>query len=240
MISYAKSIATDLKIDQPDYENYIETYNFIAFNKDEAYKVREEKRVKRETAAKRKKKKSINGSENWYKNTYKHILDNTIPGNRFNSLKALAIIAHKDEITRDVFEKDINHLVDVWSNKKWQGDDFNVNNIEAILRLYDNAQKYKDTTREKLEEWLGWKFYGIGQKRNGRKQSEHLERARLVQTLDYPNGTWRNKEGQPLKKDQVKEWRMANPSKKKIDCYRETGLDPKTIRKWWNFEDSDN
>ena len=27
---------------------------------------------------------------------------------------------------------------------------------------------------------------------------------------------------------------------KKIDCHRDTGIDPKTIRKWWNYEDSDN
>lgn len=242
MISYAKSIATDLKIDQPDYENYIETYNFIAFNKDEAYKVREEKRVKREAAAKRMEKKSSNGSENWYKNTYKHILDNTMPGNRFNSLKALAIIAHKDEITRDVFEKDINHLVDVWSNKKWQGDDFNVNNIEAILRLYDNAQKYKDTTREKLEEWLGWKFYGIGQKRNNRPQADHLEEARAIRDIRMrrQGKKWTDGNGPKPKVEIVKQWRENHPYGTKKQCKDDTGLTYNTIRKWWNYEDSDN
>lgn len=232
MISYAKSIANDLKIEQPNYEDYIETYNFIAFNKDDAYKARDEKKKKREAAAaKRKQKKQSNGSENWYKNTYKRVLVETVSGNRFNSLKALAIIAYKEEITRDVFEKDLNYLVDVWCKKNWQGDEFNVSNVEAIMRLYDNAQKYKDTTHEKLEEWLGWKFYGGEEKRNHRTQVDHLKRARAVQMVDYPNYEWA---GRPSAKHIVTQWRKENPKGKKIDCNRDTKLDPKTIRKWWN------
>lgn len=239
MISYAKSIANDLKIEQPNYEDYIETYNFIAFHKDDAYKVREEKRRKREAAATKRKQKTSNGSENWYKNTYKQVLTNTIPGNRFNSLKALAIIAHKDEITREVFEKDLNNLVDIWSTKQWQGDDFNVNNVEAILRLYDNAQKYKDTTREKLEEWLGWKFYGIGLKRNHRSQTTHLKLARGQKAILKEIGEM-DPEGRPDKQEIVQQWRKDHPNGKKADCNRDTKLDPKTIRKWWNYEDSNN
>ena len=35
------------------------------------------------------------------------------------------------------------------------------------------------------------------------------------------------------KEEIVKEWREKNPEGRKIDCHRETKLDPKTIRKWW-------
>ena len=74
-------------------------------------------------------------------------------------------------------------------------------------------------------------------KRNGRKQAEHLERARLVQTLDYPNGAWRNKEGRPKgsgeKSKIVEEWKQQHPDGKKIDCERETGLSRHTVLKWW-------
>ena len=32
----------------------------------------------------------------------------------------------------------------------------------------------------------------------------------------------------------VYEWRQQHPEGRKADCHRETGLDPKTVRKWWD------
>ena len=40
-------------------------------------------------------------------------------------------------------------------------------------------------------------------------------------------------DGRPTAQMKVYEWRKANPSGKKADCHKDTGLDPKTIRKWW-------
>ncbi|EPT92400.1 hypothetical protein SAG0097_10865, partial [Streptococcus agalactiae BSU442] len=52
------------------------------------------------------------------------------------------------------------------------------------------------------------------------------------------NPNWRNTEGRPkgsgTKSEQVKSWRLANPTGKKIDCHRETGITRPTIDKWWN------
>ena len=42
--------------------------------------------------------------------------------------------------------------------------------------------------------------------------------------------------GRTSVKNLVKEWQKNNPQGRKADCNRETGLDPKTIRKWWNTE----
>ena len=33
-------------------------------------------------------------------------------------------------------------------------------------------------------------------------------------------------------------WRQKHPDGRKADCHRDTGLDPKTIRKWWDSEPS--
>ena len=65
------------------------------------------------------------------------------------------------------------------------------------------------------------------------RQKEHLKRARAVQEVDYPGGTWRRK-GAEEKKAQVYAWRQEHPEGRKADCHRDTGLDPKTIRKWWD------
>jgi hypothetical protein len=71
-------------------------------------------------------------------------------------------------------------------------------------------------------------------KRNWRKQAEHLGRARAVQAFDDPDGRWRNREGRPKAQICVFEWRQQHPEGRKADCHRDTGLDPKTIRKWWD------
>ena len=44
---------------------------------------------------------------------------------------------------------------------------------------------------------------------------------------------WRRK-GAEEKKAQVYAWRQEHPEGRKADCHRDTGLDPKTIRKWWD------
>ena len=41
-------------------------------------------------------------------------------------------------------------------------------------------------------------------------------------------------DGRPTAQMKVYEWRKENPSGRKVDCHKETGLDPKTIRKWWD------
>lgn len=71
-------------------------------------------------------------------------------------------------------------------------------------------------------------------KRNYRKQSEHLKMARFVR--DEINGraeTWRNKDGRPTKARIVEEWQKSHPGGRKVDCIRETGLSKPTVIKWW-------
>ena len=36
------------------------------------------------------------------------------------------------------------------------------------------------------------------------------------------------------KKTPVKAYISSDPEGRKADCHRDTGLDPKTIRKWWD------
>ena len=73
-------------------------------------------------------------------------------------------------------------------------------------------------------------------KRNWRKQAVHLQGARAIQEInDRANGTnWRGGNGRPSAQVQVYEWRQQHPEGRKADCRRDTGLDPKTIRKWWD------
>lgn len=45
---------------------------------------------------------------------------------------------------------------------------------------------------------------------------------------------WTDNNGRPSKVKIVEEWQRQHPEGTKADCHRETGLDPKTIRKWWD------
>ena len=73
-------------------------------------------------------------------------------------------------------------------------------------------------------------------KRNWQKQREHLEEARMLRDLRMKRQgrVWWNSDGRPTAQSMVFEWRRQHPESRKADCRRDTGLDPKTIRKWWD------
>ena len=72
-------------------------------------------------------------------------------------------------------------------------------------------------------------------KRNGRKQDQHLKIARFTRDLNYDDSNgWINKEGAPTKQSIVQKWKSEHPNGKKIDCEKETGLSRHTVIKWWN------
>ena len=236
MMKYAKSIAKDLELELPDFNNSKETYQFIADHKDAAYQVREARRKRREESEKKQKKKSKKKLM-WYRNTIEYIKRWTMIGNRFNCLKALAVIAYKQEVPFDIFERDLKEIVEFWNttrrekDRKWEQDRFNEKNLEAIIRLFEHCEPYHNTSAETLEEWLGTNFKKIGVKRNGRKQEVHLKIARA--TRDIINENWRDGNGVKPKKDIVQEWQKANPNGKKADCIKETGLTKPTVYRWW-------
>jgi hypothetical protein len=97
--------------------------------------------------------------------------------------------------------------------------------IRSALEAYD--KEYYNFTISDIEALTDVRIER--NKRNGRSQKEHLKRARAVQEVDYPGGTWRRK-GAEDKKAQVYAWRQEHPEGRKADCHRDTGLDPKTIR----------
>ena len=73
-------------------------------------------------------------------------------------------------------------------------------------------------------------------KRNWRKQEQHLRLARGQLAILKDMGETR--QGRPIgsgtAQERVYEWRQQHPEGRKADCHRDTGLDPKTIRKWWD------
>ena len=233
MQAYAKSIAKSLNLPVPDMSDARGVYDFIADHKDAAYEIRT---AERERAGKKKKK--LRG---WYETTWNRVYTKTEAGNRFNAMKGLAIVAYKAGISEERFEHDLYKLSTLWEERIWKGaDPFNADNVEAIMRMFRNGERYRKTKRKTLEEYFGWKW---DKERSGKAplpQDEHLELARLRKKQKKRAGTLKGPEGRPAGSgtalDKVQNWRELHPDGKKADCIRDTGLSKKTVYKWWNGE----
>jgi len=160
-------------------------------------------------------------------------------GHRYFAIMTLAIYAMKCNIPYDELKKDAYSLLEPYDEMTDKEDNhFTKDDIETALQVYhEGANNYP-------RDLIG-KFAGIPikvNKRNYRTQSEHLKMARFVRDeLNGRKDNWREGNGRPKgsknknyqKKEIIKKWRENNPTGKKIDCHRDTKIDPKTIRKWW-------
>lgn len=171
----------------------------------------------------------------WWKDK---ILKGSKVGHRYYCLMCLSVYARKCGISEEELQEDAFELLDFLDNMSESDDNrFTegdvLDSLEAFQDKYitfpiDTISRLTDIPIEK-------------NKRNYRSQDVHLARARAVQMIDYPNREWINKDGRPkgsgTKKDIIKAWREEHPSETKAECHRQTKIDPKTIRKWWDWTD---
>lgn len=179
-------------------------------------------------------KKEYSGTKKkgWYTNRaffdycVRAVPDKTQQGHRYMTMCALSAIAFKCHVPKWELKDTLTGFLPDWNKGKVGTDRVERWEVNAAMKMY-NERAY-EMRREVIEEYFGWEFKPI--KRNGRKRSEHLKRARLVQTMDYPNGEWR---GNPSAEQKVKEWQDTHPDGRKADCIRDTGLSKPTVYKWW-------
>lgn len=154
-------------------------------------------------------------------------------GHRYNSLLVLGSCAIKCGISREEYEADCWNLL-----PQLDFDPSNPFTKDDVLHVIQ-AHKSKDLvtmTVEAAAALSGMKLERA--KRNGRKQSEHMRRITLLRDSDYPDGSWRNKDGRPrgsgTAQETVQHWRQVHPDGSKKECLEATGLTYPTIRKWWD------
>lgn len=167
-----------------------------------------------------------------YYNWIDKILDGATVGHRYHCLENLCSLAVQCGIAPDRVEEDCRRVAKFFDELTFdEKNHFTEYDVLCALRTYytGNEQAYQrriDIISKKTGIVL------MPNKRNHRKQKEHLRRARSVQKEDYPNGEWRSK-GRPLMENIVKEWRQLHPDGRKVDCIRDTGLSKPTVYKWW-------
>ena len=118
-----------------------------------------------------------------------------------------------------------------------ENEPFTEHDVNSALECYDF--NYVTFPREDVSKLTAITIQS--NKRNGRRRAEHIRLMNFVRDELNQNKTW-NKEGngRKPKKDIVQQWRLEHPDGRKADCHRDTGIDPKTIRKWWDKVEIEN
>lgn len=170
----------------------------------------------------------------WWK---KQILEKAAVGHRYWCLMTLAVYAFKcsladqkhnpNPVTREELERDCFEVMEYFETlTNDDGNHFNEADVMDALEAFDS--RWIKYPREIIEYRCGFPI--PMNKRNGNKQRKHLERARAVQNIDYPNGEWR---GRPSKQLEVELWQATNPNGTKTECHKSTGISRPTIDKYW-------
>ena len=157
-------------------------------------------------------------------------------GHRYFCIMCLAIYGVKCGIPFEEVKKDAYDLIP-FLNSLNENEPFTEHDVNSALECYDF--NYVTFPREDVSKLTAITIQS--NKRNGRRRAEHIRLMNFVRDELNQNKTW-NKEGngRKPKKDIVQQWRLENPDGRKADCHRDTGIDPKTIRKWWDKAEIEN
>ena len=141
----------------------------------------------------------------------------------------LAIYGVKCGIPFEEVKKDAYDLIPFLNSLK-ADEPFTVDDVNSALECYD--PNYVTFPRDDISKLTAIPIQQ--NKRNGRRQAEHVKLMNFIRDELNQNKTW-NKEGNGRKPKQevVQQWRFEHPDGKKADCIRDTKLSKPTVYKWW-------
>lgn len=166
-----------------------------------------------------------------------HIPIEAQAGSRYNAVLCLGAIARKCNVSREEYERDAFALIPILDRIRSNivDEPFTEDDVRYAIRIYDRPHAIL-WSRDLIEEMGKIVFHPI--KRNGRKQEEHLRRARAMRDLDHPDGAWINREGRPAgsskQREEIELFRALYPEASKADCIRATGISKPTVYRWWD------
>lgn len=161
-------------------------------------------------------------------------------GHRYYGIMTLAIYAKKCGIDEDELRRDAFSFLDSYDAMSIDDTNrFTMDDVVCALEMYNES--YVTFPRHDIEKLSG--LFIPANKRNGLKQSDHLEIARAIRDIKMRQRgkkDWREGNGRPkdsgTAEQTVLEWRRQHPDGSKKECKDATGLSYPTIRKWWNQE----
>lgn len=164
----------------------------------------------------------------WWK---RRITAEAVVGHRYYCMMILAIYAVKCNIPQEELERDCFSLMGLFESRTDSDTNhFTEKDVISALQSFED----KGVVTYPLNSIVNRSGIHVERnKRNGRKQSQHLQLARGIRQIKGSMGETVSGGGRPEKSKIVEEWQRQHPTGTKAECHRDTGLDPKTIRKWW-------
>ena len=114
---------------------------------------------------------------------------------------------------------------------------FTPSDVESALECFDD--RYATFPIDDIEKLSDIRIEK--NKRNGQKQAEHLEEIRAIRDIRMKRQgrKWTDGSGRKPKGNIVEDWQREHPTGKKAECIRDTGLDKKTVYKYWQNKSVD-
>lgn len=145
-------------------------------------------------------------------------------GHRYFFLMCMSIYAVKCDIPKDELKKDMYSIFEELS-KIEHSHNLVESDIVSALEAYDRS--YYNFTISDIEKLTDIRIER--NKRNYRSRDQHLERARAVQNIDYPNGVWR---GNQSKEKEVTSFIKNNPDLSVTQIAKELNVSRPTVYKY--------
>lgn len=147
-------------------------------------------------------------------------------GHRYFYLMCMSIYACKCDVPFKKLKKDMAEDFLIVAKSR-HSNPLTEDDMKSALEMY--SKEYYNFKIDDIEKLTDIRIER--NKRNYRKQEQHMEVMRAIQNVTNPN--WREGNGRKPKKDIVEEWRKNNPTGKPKECIKETGLSKNTVYKWW-------
>ena len=144
---------------------------------------------------------------------------------RYFNIMCLAIYGVKCGVPEEQVRKDAYSYIPFMNNIA-PDHPFTIADCDSALECYDD--RYATFPIDDIEKLSDIRIER--NKRNGRKQAEHIKLMNFVREELNGNKHW---QGRKPKGDIVKQWQAEHPTGKKSECRRDTGLSRPTIDKYW-------
>lgn len=173
------------------------------------------------------KRSGFYSNQAFYEYSLKTAKDKTKEGHRYMSMCALVVIGYKCNVPVEVIEQHLYNLLADYN--KDTTNKIKEREIKSALKMY--GLRAMETTRERLEDWLGWEYKPI--RRNGRKRADHIRYMNGIRALKKQMGEEVN-EGRPSAEKIVKKYLEQNPTARKCDVIKGTCLSKPTVYKYYD------
>lgn len=147
---------------------------------------------------------------------------------RYFFIMALTIYAKKCEVDFEELKKDAYEIKDYF-NRQNPEEPFTSDDVESALEMYQDC--YRTFPRDEISHITAIDI--PKNLRKGNSQKKHIEIMNFYRDVVHQLDHWRNENGRPPLKNVVLKFLEENPNARKCDVIRGTGLNKKTVYKYY-------